>query len=86
MYLNNLKFKRQKAVPLIYKNVRLGCGYRIDLMAGDKIIVEIKTIDKINEVHLAQVWAYLQLTRSSLGFILNFNGKQLIKGIKRVIL
>ncbi len=55
MYLNNLIFEWQKAVPLIYKNVRPDCDCRIDLTADDKIIVEIKTVDKINEVHLAQV-------------------------------
>lgn len=86
MYLNNLKFERQKPLPLIYKDVRLDCGYRIDLLVGEKIIVEIKTVDKINDVHLAQVLTYLKLSKCSIGLIMNFNVNQLIKGIKRVVL
>lgn len=86
MYKNNLKFERQKPLPLIYKDVRLDCGYRIDLLVEEKIIVEIKTVDKINDVHLAQVLTYLRLSKCSIGLIMNFNVNQLIKGIKRVVL
>lgn len=86
LYLNGIKFERQKPLPLIYKDVRLDCGYRIDLLIEEKIIVEIITIDKINDVHLAQVLTYLRLSKCSIGLIMNFNVNQLIKGIKRVVL
>lgn len=86
LYLNNIKFERQKPLPLIYKDVRLDCGYRIDLLVENQIIVEIKTIDKIHDVHLAQILTYLRLSKCTIGLIMNFNVNQLIKGIKRVIL
>ncbi len=86
LYLNNIRFERQKPLPLIYKDVKLDCGYRIDLQVENQIIVEIKTVDKINDVHLAQILTYLRLSKCSLGMIMNFNVNQLIKGIKRVIL
>ncbi len=86
MYLNNLKFERQKPLPLIYKDVRLDCGYKIELLVQNKIIDVIKTVDKINDVHLAQVLTYLKLIKCSVGLILNINVRQPIRGIKRVIL
>ncbi len=86
LYLNNIRFERQKPLPLIYKDVKLDCGYRIDLQVENQIIVEIKTVDKINDVHLAQILTYLRLSKCSLGMIMNFNVNQLIKGIKRFIL
>lgn len=86
LYLNGLKFARQKPLPLIYKDVKLDCGFRIDILVEDKIILEIKTVDKIHNVHLAQILTYLKLSKCPIGLIMNFNVDQLIKGIKRVVL
>lgn len=81
-----LTFERQKTVPLTYKGVSIGAGYRVDLLVESAVIVEIKTIDRFEPVHLAQVLSYLRLTGCKVGLLLNFNVKWLMdKGIKRVV-
>lgn len=75
----------QKPLPLVYKEVRLDCGYRLDLFVERKVIVEIKAVDNFNEVHLAQLMTYLKLTSCKLGYLLNFNVAQFKSGIKRVV-
>ena len=74
----------QKPVPLVYKETKLKCGYRIDLFVEEKVIVEVKAVEVINDIHLAQVLTYLKLTNCKLGYLLNFNVVQLKSGIKRV--
>ncbi|TMI94750.1 MAG: GxxExxY protein [Bacteroidetes bacterium] len=76
----------QIPLPVVYKEVRLDCGYRIDLRAGRKVIVEIKSVEALNDVHLAQILTYMKLSGSRLGYLINFNVKQLKDGIKRVVL
>jgi GxxExxY protein len=76
----------QIPLPVIYKEVRLECGYRIDLLAGRKVIVEIKSVEALNDVHLAQILTYLKLSGCKLGYLINFNVKQLKDGIRRVVL
>ena len=80
-----LKVQRQKPMPIIYKEIKLDHGYRIDLLVQDKVVVEIKTIDAFHEVHTAQVLTYLRLGEYKLGLLLNFRTTLLKNGIKRVI-
>ncbi len=81
----DLLIEKQKPMPLVYENVKLDCGYRIDIMIENKLIIEIKAVDKFNEVHLAQLLTYLKLSKCQLGLLLNFNTLHLKNGIKRVI-
>ena len=83
---SGLKVEKQKALPLVYKEVKLEAGYRIDLLVENSIIVEIKSVDSLHDVHLAQVLTYLRLSKNKLGLLVNFNVKQLKTGIKKVIL
>ncbi|QIA07838.1 GxxExxY protein [Draconibacterium halophilum] len=79
------KVQKEKPLPLIYEEVKLDCGYRMDLLVEDTIIVEIKSVETLNDIHLAQVLTYLKLNDSKIGLLINFNVLQLIKGVKRVI-
>lgn len=81
-----LKVERQKALPLVYKEIKLETGYRIDLLVEDCIVIELKTVEELTDVHLAQVLTYLKLSKCKLGLLVNFNVKYLKNGIKRVIL
>ena len=75
---------RQKPQPLIYHDVKLDAGYVIDLFVENKIVVELKSVEALNDVHLAQVITYLKLTNQKFGLLINFNVKSLKDGIKRV--
>lgn len=75
----------QKALPVVYKEVKLDCGYRIDIFVEKKIVIEIKSVDALNDVHLAQILTYLKLSDSKLGYLINFNAKYFKEGIKRVV-
>jgi len=81
-----LKIERQKPVQIVYKEVKLECGYRIDILVENKIILELKSIDAINPVHTAQVLTYLKFANKKLGLLINFNVTKLKNGIKRYIL
>ena len=81
-----LTIETQVPLPVIYKEVKLDCGYRIDLRAERKVIVEIKSVEALNDVHMAQVLTYMKLSGCKLGYLLNFNVKLLKEGIKRVVL
>lgn len=80
-------FKVQKEFPvlLVYHDVHLECGYRIDLLVENSIVLEIKSVDNLNDVHLAQVLTYLKLGGFQLGFLMNFNVKLFTNGLKRVV-
>ena len=80
-----LKVERQKALPVTYKEVTLDCGYRIDLLVDDEVIVELKAVDKLTDVHKAQLLSYLKLSGLSLGLLMNFNVDVLVKGVQRVV-
>jgi len=81
-----LKFERQKAIPLIYQGVHVGTGYRVDLLVEGAVVVEVKAVERIEAVHIAQTVGYLRFTRSKVGLLLNFNVKVLAeKGIRRVV-
>ncbi len=77
--------ERQKELPLIYQNIRLDAGYRIDLLVERKIIVEIKSADAIAPIHKAQLMTYLKLSNCNLGLLINFNSVHLREGIQRFI-
>ncbi|HSD63952.1 MAG TPA: GxxExxY protein [Ignavibacteriaceae bacterium] len=83
---NGLEVELEKPVPLVYENIKLDCGYRIDLLVDKKVIVELKVVDEFNEVHTAQILTYMRLSGCKLGMLLNFNTKLLRNGIKRLIL
>ena len=76
--------ERQKPVPLIYQEVKLDCGYRADLVVERKVIVEIKAVDAMNEIHLMQTLTHIKLLDVRLGLLINFNVVRLSEGIKRV--
>lgn len=80
-----LKVETQKALPLIYDEIKLEIGYRIDLFVENEIIIELKSVEAISDLHLAQILTYLNLSNKKVGLIINFNVKSLKDGIKRVI-
>ena len=82
---SNLKVEKQKPLPLVYEEVRLEVGYRIDIIIEDKFIVEIKSVEALNDVHLAQLLTYLRLTDCKLGLLINFNVKLLKNGVKELM-
>jgi GxxExxY protein len=81
----DMKIEQQKPLPLIYKQVHLDCGYRLDLFVEDKVIVEIKSVDQLLPIHKAQLLSYLKLSGCKMGLLINFNVKLLTDGIVRVI-
>ena len=80
-----LEIERQKPLPLIYEEVKLDCGYRLDFMANKKVIIEIKFIEALNDIHLAQILTYLRLSGCKVGLLINFNVLKLNNGLKRVV-
>jgi GxxExxY protein len=82
---SGLYVEKEKPMPLIFEEVKLECGYRIDLLVENKIIIEVKSVDALNDIHLAQTLTYLKLGNYKLGLLLNFNVLKLKDGIRRVI-
>ena len=80
-----LKVEKQKALPLVYYEVKLDAGYRIDILVEGSVVVEIKAVETLNDVHTAQVLTYLKLSKCKVGLLLNFNVASLKNGIKRLI-
>ena len=80
LHLRGLRFQRQLTVPVIYKGVALDCGYRLDLIVEDTVILELKSIDRVLPIHEAQLLTYLKLLDKPVGFILNFNVSALRQG------
>ena len=81
-----LKVEEEKALPIIYDEIKLEYGYRLDMLVEDEIVVELKTVDAFNEVHLAQLLTYLRFSGKHVGLLLNFYVKSLKDGIRRVSL
>lgn len=79
-----LSVERQKPIPLVYEQVKMDCGYRADLIVERKIIVEIKAVEALNEIHLMQTLTHIKLLDYKLGLLINFNVLKLTDGIKRV--
>lgn len=80
-----LKVEKQRALPLIYKEIKLDAGYRLDLIVEDKVIIEIKSVEALNDVHVAQVLTYLKLSGCRVGLLMNFNVLRLVEGLKRLV-
>ena len=83
LHINNIKFTMESALPVEYKGLKLDCGYRIDLLIEDQLIVELKSVDELNSVHQAQLLTYMKLGKISTGLLINFNTKRLKNGIQR---
>lgn len=83
--LRGLPFERQKELPVIYKGIRLDCGYRLDIVVEETVILELKSCEKIEPIHKAQLLTYLKLSGISLGLILNFNTILMRDGIVRIV-
>ncbi|MDR3019923.1 MAG: GxxExxY protein [Treponema sp.] len=77
--------EKEKPLPLVFEDVKLDCGYRLDLVVENSIVIELKSVKKIEDIHLAQMITYLRLGKYKVGLILNFNVPSLKEGIKRVI-
>ena len=77
--------ERQKALPLIYEEIRLEVGYWVDLIIENKFIIEVKSVESLHDVHLAQLLTYLKLSNCKLGYLINFNTFLFKNGVKRVI-
>ena len=80
------KVEEEKALPIIYEEIKLDYGYRIDILVEEKVVVELKTVEEFTDVHIAQVLTYLRLSGNHHGLLLNFYTKSLKDGIKRLIL
>jgi GxxExxY protein len=81
-----IPFKDQHELPVKYKDIRLDCGYRIDLLADDSLVVELKSIDQLLPIHEAQILTYMKLARIKVGLLINFNVTRLTKGVRRFVL
>ena len=82
---SGISVEKEKSMPLVFDEVRLDCGYRIDLVAENKLVIEIKSVEALNDIHLAQTLTYLKLGNYKLGLLINFNVVKLKDGIKRII-
>lgn len=80
-----LKIEKQKPLPLVYDDVMLEVGYRIDLIVENKFIIEVKSVAALNDIHMAQILTYLKLSNCKLGFLINFNVVLIKNGVRRVI-
>ena len=76
---------RQKELPVVYKDVRIDCGYRIDLLVNGTVVLELKAVEKLMPIHEAQLLSYLKLSGLKLGLLFNFNVRQLTDGLKRIV-
>jgi GxxExxY protein len=82
---SNLIVEKEKPMPLVFEDVQLECGYRIDLLVNNKVVIELKSVEFLTDVHLAQTLTYMKLGNYKLGLLINFNVSLLKHGIKRVI-
>ena len=80
-----MSVEKQKPLPLVFQDVKLDAGYRVDLLVEKKVIIELKSVEELNEIHLAQVLTYLKLSGCKLGLLINFNVLRLIDGLRRVV-
>jgi len=83
--LRRIEVARQVPLPIRYRDVELDAGYRLDLVLGGKVVVELKAVEKLLPIHKAQLLSYLRLSRCRLGFLLNFNVRQMKEGITRML-
>ena len=83
LHLNGILFKLEHPMPVGYKDVRLDCGYRIDILVNDRLILELKAVDKVSGMHEAQLLTYMKLSEITTGLLINFNVQRLTDGIQR---
>ncbi len=81
--LNNIVFNQQQPIPVTYKGVELECGYRIDLLVEQQVLIELKSVDRLAPIHEAQILTYMKLANIPTGLLINFNQTKLVDGIKR---
>ncbi len=86
MVQSGLKAEKEKPIPLVYEEVKLDCGYRIDILVENKVVIEIKSIEALTDVHTAQILTYMKLGCFKLGLLINFNVFLLKDGIRRFII
>ena len=84
--LRSLNFKCQVELPVSYKRIKLDCGYKVDVIVNDEVILELKAVEKLLPVHEAQLLTYMRLASKSVGLLINFNNTQLTQGIVRRVL
>jgi GxxExxY protein len=84
--LREIHFERQKPLPVVFKEVKLDCGYRLDLVVSNAVVVEIKAVEGLSPIHEAQLLTYLRLGGWNVGLLINFNIPVLKNGIKRIVL
>jgi GxxExxY protein len=84
--LRNVRFNRQSPVSVEYKGLKLDCGYRLDLLVENQVVLEIKSVDKLMPIHEAQLLTYLRLGKWQAGLLINFNELRLVDGIQRKVL
>jgi GxxExxY protein len=80
-----LYVEKEKALPVLYEEIKLDCGYRLDILVENKLIVEIKAVEELNKIHTAQVLTYLKVSGCRLGLLMNFNVLMVKDGIRRII-
>ena len=81
-----LKIERQKALPVVYKEIKLDCGYRIDILVENAVVIELKSVDALNPIHEAQILTYMKFSDKKVGLLINFNVTLLKNGLKKYIL
>ena len=86
LFLRKIPFERQVALPLHYRGLSVDCGYRLDLIVGDLVVVEVKSVSRVLPVHRAQALTYLKLLGLNLGLIINFNVEMLRLGVHRIVM
>ncbi len=85
MQAQGLQFERQKSVPLVFRDVKLDCGYRVDFLVENKVVVELKALDILPPVMFSQVLTYVRLLDKRLGLLINFHVEILTKGVRRIV-
>ena len=83
LHLNNIDFSLEHPLPVVYKAIRLDCGYRVDLLVENRLIIELKAVDQIKGIHKAQLLTYMKLSGMETGLLINFNVRRLKDGIQR---
>ena len=83
---NGFKVEEEKVLPIVYDNLQIDCSYRMDIVVENSVILELKTVKEIIDVHEAQILTYLKFAKKNIGFVLNFNVRSLKMGIKRFVM
>jgi GxxExxY protein len=86
MVKNGLYVEKEKLMPLVFEEIKLDCGYRIDLLVENKIVLELKSVESLHDVHISQVLTYMRLGQYKIGYLINFNVNSLKNGIKRFVI